>query len=328
MPKLLDEVRNLLRTRHYSYRTEQSYSYWMKRYFLFHQLKHPAEMGAPEIKSFLTDLAVNQTVSASTQNQALAALLFLYKEVLDVDLPWLGDLPRAKPSQRLPVVLTPDEVQAILSRLSGTHKLMAGLLYGSGLRLLECLRLRVKDVDFAYQQIIVRDGKGGKDRLTVLPASLIEPLKNHLVRVKKLHEIDLQAGLGRVHLPDALARKYPQANAQWGWQYVFPARQLSRDPRTGLVGRHHASQTALQHAVKKALQQSGIAKPASCHTFRHCFATHLLESGYDIRTIQELLGHKELSTTMIYTHVMKKGGQGVHSPIDRMKLADPPKHPE
>jgi integron integrase len=320
MSKLLDEVRNILRTRHYSYRTELSYVYWMKRYFLFNQLKHPAEMGAAEVKRFLTHLAVSQTVSASTQNQALAALLFLYKEVLKIDLPWLGDIPRAKPSQRLPVVLTRDEVQAVLTNLRGTQQLIARLLYGSGLRLLECLRLRVKDVDFAFQQLIVRDGKGSKDRVTVLPASLIEPLQRHLVQVKKRHLLDLDGGLGRVRLPDALARKYPEANTQWGWQYVFPSASLSGDPRSGAIGRHHLGESSVQRAVKRAVELSGIAKPVSCHTFRHSFATHLLESGYDIRTIQELLGHKELSTTMIYTHVMKKGGKGVQSPVDKMGI--------
>jgi integron integrase len=239
----------------------------------------------------------------------------LYKEVLQIDLPWLGDIPRAKASQRVPVVLTREEVQAILSNLQGTYRLMAGILYGAGLRLCEVLRLRVKDLDFDYQQLIVREGKGSKDRVTVLPTALIEPLKKHLLKVKRLHEQDLRSGLGRVQMPDALARKYPNANLEWGWQFVFPSASLSRDPRTGTIGRHHASPSGLQQAVKKAVQISGIAKLAGCHTFRHSFATHLLESGYDIRTIQELLGHKELSTTMIYTHVMKKGGQGVQSPV-------------
>ncbi len=320
MSKLLNDVRDLLRTRHYSYRTEQSYVYWIKRYIVFHQLKHPAAMGAGEVKAFLTDLAVEKTVSAATQNQALAALLFLYKEVLKIDLPWLGDIPRAKASQRVPVVLTREEVQAILAKLPGPYQLMAGLLYGAGLRLCEALRLRVKDLDFDYQQIIVREGKGHKDRVTVLPTSLIEPLKKHLLKVKTLHEQDLRSGLGRVLMPDALARKYPQANAQWGWQYVFPSASLSRDARTGTIGRHHASPSGLQQAVKKAVQSCGLNKPAGCHTFRHSFATHLLESGYDIRTIQELLGHNEVSTTMVYTHVMKKGGKGVHSPMDGMGI--------
>jgi integron integrase len=319
MSKLLDDVRQLLRTRHYSYRTEQSYVHWIKRYLVFHQLKHPATMGAQEVKAFLTDLAVAKTVSAATQNQALAALLFLYKEVLNIDLPWLGDIPRAKAAQRLPVVLTREEVQAVLAHLQGTYQLMARLLYGSGLRLCEALRLRVKDLDFDYQQLIVREGKGNKDRVTVLPISLIEPLKTHLLKVKRLHEQDLRSGLGRVSMPDALARKYPNASLEWGWQYVFPSSSLSRDPRSGAIGRHHASPSGLQQAVKKAVQQAGLNKPAGCHTLRHSFATHLLESGYDICTIQELLGHKELATTMIYTHVMKKGGKGVHSPVDKLR---------
>jgi integron integrase len=316
MPKLLEQVRNELRTRHYSYRTEQTYLQWIKQFILFHGKRHPSLLASEDIGSFLTHLAVQRTVAASTQNQALAALLFLYKHVLRIDLPRLENVARAKKPVRLPTVLTRDEVNAVLSQLTPTKWLMAGLLYGSGLRLNECLRLRVKDLDFTYRQITVRDGKGGRDRVTVLPATLVQPLQGHLVRVRSLHTQDLKQGYGAVHLPTALARKYPNAKHEWAWQFVFPAANRSRDPRSGLVLRHHVGDWVLQNAVKEAVRKAGIQKPASCHTFRHSFATHLLESGSDIRTLQELLGHKDVSTTMIYTHVLNRGGKGVQSPLD------------
>jgi integron integrase len=316
MPKLLDQVRELMRVRHYSYRTEETYLYWIRQYILFNGKQHPALLGAPEVSAFLSHLANRRNVSASTQNQALAALLFLYRHVLDVQLPWLDDVDRAKRPSRLPVVLTRKEAAAVLARLSGTNWLMASLLYGSGLRLRECLSLRVKDLDFEYRQISVRDGKGAKDRVTVLALSISDPLKRHLEGVRALHESDLRRGLGKVHLPFALARKYPHAEKQWCWQYLFPAAKLSRDPLSGEVRRHHVHASALQRAVRAAVRAAGIDKPASCHTFRHSFATHLLEGGYDIRSVQELLGHKEVSTTMIYTHVLKRGGRGVLSPLD------------
>ncbi len=315
-PKLLDQVRDALRFKHYSLRTEEAYVRWIKEYIFFHQKRHPAEMGKPEVSQFLSHLAVNRNVTASTQNQALSALLFLYLEVLQQPLDWIDDLERAKKPSRLPVVLTREEVRAVLAHLEGSKWLMASLLYGSGLRLMECLRLRVKDIDFAYSQIIVRDGKGQKDRVTVLPASLKEPLQRHLAKVKALHEQDLKEGFGQVYLPFALERKYPNANREWGWQYVFPAAKRSVDPRSGIVRRHHVAETVLQKAVKAAIRAAGITKPGSCHTFRHSFATHLPEAGYDISTVQELLGHKDVSTTMIYTHVMNKGAQGVRSPVD------------
>lgn len=316
MPKLLEQARDQLRTRHYSYRTEQTYLHWIKQFILFHDKRHPALLGSDDIGNFLTHLAVKRTVSASTQNQALAALLFLYKQVLHIDLPRLENVARAKKPIRLPVVLTRDEVKAVLCQLAATKWLMASLLYGSGLRLTECLRLRVKDVDFAYRQITVRDGKGGKDRVTVLPNTLVAPLQGHLVRVRSLHAQDLLDGFGAVHLPSALARKYPNAAREWAWQFVFPAAKRSRDPRSGLMLRQHVGDWVLQNAVKEAVRKARIQKPASCHTFRHSFATHLLESGSDIRTVQELLGHKDVSTTMIYTHVLNRGGSGVKSPLD------------
>jgi integron integrase len=317
-PRLLDQVREHIRVKHYSIRTEQAYLDWVKRFILFHGTRHPSEMGAAEVEAFLTHLAVSRNVSASTQNQALSAILFLYREVLGVELAWLDGVQRAKKPARLPVVLTTTEVHALLAQLEGTHWLMANLLYGAGLRLMECVRLRVKDVDFGMQQLLVRDGKGSKDRVTMLPAALVEPLKAHLERVRALHEHDLSAGSGDVYLPYALERKYPRAGREWGWQYVFPAKRRSTDPRSGKERRHHANEQALQRAVKQAVRASGMPKPASCHTFRHSFATHLLQSGYDIRTVQELLGHKDVSTTMIYTHVLNRGGKGVVSPLDRM----------
>jgi len=318
-PRLLDRLRAALRARHYSLRTEEAYVAWVRRYVLFHGKRHPDEMGEAEINAFLTDLAVAKKVAASTQNQALSALLFLYRDVLGKSLESLGDVVRARRPERLPVVLSPAEVRAVLSRLDGVPRLVATLLYGSGLRLMEALRLRIKDLDFALNQILVRDGQGQKDRRTMLPASLVDSLRLHLADVKALHDADLKRGLGETWLPEALATKYPAASRQWAWQYVFPAPGLSRDPRTGRTGRHHLHETTVQKAVKEALRKAGIPKAASCHTFRHSFATHLLESGYDIRTIQELLGHRDVGTTMIYTHVLNQaGGRGVRSPLDSL----------
>ena len=316
MSKLLDDVRNVLRVRHYSYQTEKTYIHWIRKYIYFHNITHPKEMGAAEVEAFLTHLAVEKTVAASTQNQALAALLFLYKEVLKVDLPWLDNFKTARKSERVPVVLTKAEVKLILDELKGTNWLIANLLYGSGLRLSEALRLRVKDLDFGYRQIVVRDGKGSKDRFTVLPIKLIEPLQKQLETTKTLHERDLRLGLGRVEMPFALARKYPNAESEWTWQYVFPSKSLSVDPRSGATGRQHVSPASIQKPFKETLRKSRIAKMASPHTLRHSFATHLLQDGYDIRTIQELLGHKELTTTMIYTHVLNQHRLGVRSPAD------------
>jgi integron integrase len=313
--KLLDQVRDALRLKHYSIRTENSYVDWIRRYILFHHKRHPAEMGAAEIEAFLTHLAVEEHVAASTQNQALSALLFLYREVLHQDLGPIDAL-RARKPKRLPTVLTRDEVQRLIAQMSGTHQLMAKLLYGSGLRLMECLRLRVKDVDFTMRTITVRDGKGGQDRVTILPDSLIPPLQEHLQAVKALHDQDLAQGYGAVYLPDALERKYPNANKEWGWQYLFPATRLSVDPRSGAVRRHHLDESGLQKAIRQAARRAGISKPVSPHTLRHSFATHLLQAGYDIRTVQELLGHKDVKTTMIYTHVLQRGGLAVRSPLD------------
>ncbi len=315
-PRLLDQVREVVRMRHYSIRTEQAYVQWIRRFILFHGKRHPRDMGAPELTAFLSDLALQRNVAASTQNQALHAILFLYRDVLKLDLPWLTEVQRAKKPQRLPVVFTREEVKALLAQLQGTMWLMAMLTYGSGLRLLECLRLRVKDVDFHYKQLVVRDAKGQKDRVTMLPISLIEPMRTHLARVRHLHEIDLREGFGCVHLPHALAVKYPTADREWGWQYVFPSSRRSIDPRDRSERRHHASEDALQRAVKQAIRKANIIKPGSVHTLRHSFATHLLESGYDIRTVQELLGHADVKTTMVYTHVLNRGGRGVVSPVD------------
>ena len=315
-PKLLDEVRNAIRRKHFSIRTEQAYTDWIRRFILFHNKRHPREMGEAEVTQFLTHLARNRNVAASTQNQALSALLFLYKEVLKVEIGWLDGVERARRPARLPVVLTKDEAHRLFANLHGTAKLMAGLLYGSGLRLMECVRLRVKDVDFGYLNITVRDGKGAKDRITMLPVNLAEPIQRHLVKVRAQHEQDLADGLGRVYLPTALERKYQNANRQWCWQYVFPSTRISEDPRSGKQQRHHIAETILQRAIKDAVVAAGINKPASCHSLRHSFATHLLENGYDIRTVQELLGHKDVSTTMIYTHVLNKPGIGVKSPMD------------
>ena len=316
MPKLLDQVRLHIRTRHYSIRTEEAYIAWIKDFILFHNKRHPDQMGAPEVSSYLSYLATQRHVASATQNQALAALLFLYKEVLGQPLDWIEGVQRAKRSSRLPVVFTKDEVKRVISHLDGTKWLMASLLYGAGLRLMECVRLRVKDIDFLRNQITIRDGKGGKDRVTMLPRRLKEPLRTHLERIKILHERDMEEGFGHVHLPFALARKFPNAAREWYWQYVFPAPQRSIDPRSGREQRHHISETTLQKAVKQAVRAAGVKKPGSCHTFRHSFATHLIESGYDIRTVQELMGHSDVKTTMIYTHVLNKGGRGVDSPFD------------
>jgi integron integrase len=287
-PRLLDQVREAIRVKHYSMRTEKAYVDWVRRFILFHNKRHPAEMGAHEVERFLSHLAVEGNVAASTQNQALCALVFLYREVLGQELGWLDEMQRAKKPARLPVVLTPAEARAVLVRLDGRYWLMASLLYGAGLRLMECVRLRVKDVDFEYRQITVQDGKGQKDRATMLPHSVIEPLKAHLAKVKAIHEQDLAAGFGKVYLPFALARKYPYAGREWAWQYVFPASHRSLDPRSGKERRHHLDEKALQRAVKKAVREAGLAKPASCHTLRHSFATHLLESGYDLRRRHDL----------------------------------------
>jgi integron integrase len=316
MPKLLDQVRDAVRVRHYSIRTEEAYIRWIREYILFCDKCHPAQLGASEVSAFLSHLAVRRQVAASTQNQALSALLFLYGEVLDQPIEWVDDVERAKKPRRLPVVFTKEEVQSVLAQLTGDKWLMASLLYGSGLRLMECIRLRVKDLDFAQSQITVREGKGDKDRVTMLPPSLVEPLRRQLERAKALHELDLREGCGRVYLPYALSRKYPNAEREWGWQYVFPASKRSVDPRLGREQRHHIAETALQKAVKTAIRAAGINKPGSCHTLRHSFATHLLEAGYDIRTIQELLGHSDVSTTMIYTHVLNRGGKAVRSPLE------------
>ncbi len=314
--RLLDQVRAAIRLRHYSRRTEKAYAGWVRRFILFHGKRHPAGMGKPEVTRFLSHLAVEAKVSASTQNQALSALLFLYGQVLNQELGWLDEIVRAKRPGRLPVVLGRQEVRALLRSLTGVEALMAALLYGAGLRLLECCRLRVKDVDFSRGEILVRDGKGARDRVTLLPAAVATPLAAHLRRVQVQHDQDLRAGLGSVELPLALERKYPRAAFEWGWQWIFPATRHYTDPVSGCRRRHHLHESVLQKAVREAAFRARIAKPASCHALRHSFATHLLENGYDIRTIQELLGHKDVSTTMIYTHVLNRGGRGVRSPLD------------
>jgi len=316
MPKLFDQVRDVMRRKHYSLSTERTYLHWMRQFILFQHKRHPAEMGPQEVTTFLNHLARECHVAASTQNQALAALLFLYKEVLHTTLPWLDEIEYAKRPARLPVVFSPEEARAILAHVQGTAWLMASLLYGAGLRLMECCTLRVKDFDFDYHQIIVRDGKGSKDRRTILPDSLVEPLQNHLARVKVLHDNDLAQGYGNVALPHALARKYPHAVKEWKWQFAFPSAIRSPDRETQTMCRFHTAGSFLQKAVKRAMATAKVTKQGGCHTFRHSFATHLLQAGYDIRSIQELMGHHNLNTTMIYTHVLNTGGRGVRSPLD------------
>lgn len=317
-PKLLDQLRDKLRVKHYSIRTETQYLQWVKRFILYHGKRHPREMGAEEVEAFLTHLATAGQVSASTQNQAVSALLFLYREILGIQLPWLDNVIRAKKPQRLPTVLSKNEVSRVLERMDGNYGLMARLLYGTGMRLMECCRLRVKDIDFDRAEIMIRDGKGAKDRVTMLPDALIQPLREHLARRRRLYEDDLAISKAEVYLPDALARKYPNAANEWGWQYVFCSGSYSVDPRSGHERRHHIDEKLLQRAMKKAVMAAGLTKPATPHTLRHSFATHLLQSGYDIRTVQELLGHSDVSTTMIYTHVLNNGGRGVASPLDAL----------
>ena len=317
-PRLLDQVRAAIRVRHYSIRTEQAYVHWVSAFIRFQGMRHPRDMGSREVTAYLSHLASERNVAASTQRQALSALLFLYKQVLEIDLPWLNDLVRPKKPARLPTVLNPDEVARLLAAVRPEQALMARLLYGTGMRLMECLRLRVKDVDFTRREILVREGKGAKDRVTVLPASLVEPLQQQLRRVRILFDRDRSNGVSGVYLPHALARKYPNAGVAWAWFWVFPADGLSVDPRSGIERRHHVHEKGLQRAMKQATEQAEIAKPVSVHTLRHSFATHLLHAGYDIRTVQELLGHADVSTTMIYTRVLNRGGRGVVSPLDRV----------
>ena len=316
-PRLIVQVRDRIRARHLSYRTEKTYLCWIRRFIFFHKMRHPREMGGPVVEEFLTSLAVDNKVAASTQNQALAALLFLYRDALEVDLPWMSSVIRAKRPQHLPVVLTRAEVQRILARLRGTEWLVASMLYGAGMRVVECLQLRVKDLELARRELVIRDAKGQKDRVTILPDLLIPHLRDHLDRVRVLHEADRGKKRPGVSLPFALRRKYPNAATSWMWQWVFPAQNFCKDPYSGEWVRFHQHPQSIQRAVKSAVHAAGIEKPASCHTFRHCFATHLLEDGYDIRTVQELLGHADLKTTMIYTHVLNRGGRGVKSPLDR-----------
>ena len=316
-PRLLDEVRNTIRLRHYSLRTEKAYLGWIKRYILFHNKTHPKDMGAEQVRSFLTHLAVRENVAASTQSQALNAIVFLYRDVLDIELGDIGDVVRAKRPQKVPVVLSRVEITRLMRELEGRNLLMAGILYGAGLRLMECLRLRIKDIDFDYRQIVVRSGKGNKDRRSMLPESIEPMLREQIRHALFLHRKDLSDGYGEVFLPGALAEKYPNASRDPGWQYLFPAEKISRDPRSGCRRRHHLHERVLQKAVKVAVQRAAIHKQASCHTLRHSFATHLLEDGYDIRTVQELLGHRDVRTTMIYTHVLNRGGHAVKSPLDR-----------
>jgi integron integrase len=320
-PKLLDRVRWNLRAKHYSIRTEEAYVDWIRRFILFHRKRHPDEMGELEITQFLNHLAVEKNVAASTQNQAFSALLFLYQQVLDRKLDFIDNVQRVTRPPKLPVVFTPAEARTVLAQLRGEHQLMAELLYGAGLRLMECVRLRVKDIDFGYGQITVRDGKGLRQRVTTLPRKVRRRLELHLAHVRALHQRDLASGGGRVYLPFALERKYRNADRSWPWQYIFPAAKLSTDPRSGETRRHHALEKNLQNAVKLAVQRAHVSKAASCHTFRHSFATHLLENGQDIRTVQELLGHKDISTTMVYTHVLNKPGLAVRSPLDDQQPA-------
>ena len=315
-PRLLTRVRDKIRLKHYSIRTEQAYTDWIKRFIFFHKKRHPADMGAVEVTQFLTHLAVKGKVAAATQNQAKSALLFLYRDVLEIALPWLDEIEQAKAGKRLPVVLTVGETQRLLDEMEGTTGLIARLLYGTGMRVMEGVRLRVKDIDFERRELMVREGKGNKDRVTMLPQLLIQPLQQHLARVKSLHDKDLAAGFGDVYLPFALSRKYPAAGRVWHWQYVFPSARRSIDPRSDVERRHHVTDQAVQRAVRQAARSANIDKPVTPHTLRHSFATHLLQAGYDIRTVQELLGHKDVQTTMIYTHVLNRGGRGVVSPLD------------
>ncbi len=317
-PRLLDRLRAAIRVRHYSIRTEDAYADWARRFILFSDKRHPMDLGAAEVAAFLSYLAVDRNVAASTQNQAKSALLFLYRVVLGVELPWLDEVIGAKSPRRLPVVLTPAQVRSLLNELNGTMGLVASLLYGTGMRLLEGLRLRVKDVDFERREIVIRDGKGGKDRVTVLPENLVLPLNEFASRRRALHNKDLAEGGGEVWLPDALAVKYPSAAKAWGWQWIFASSVMSTDPRSGVIRRHHLNEASVQKAVAGAARRAGIDKPCSPHVLRHSFATHMLQSGYDIRTVQELLGHRDVSTTMIYTHVMNRGGRGVRSPFDQI----------
>ena len=316
-PTLFAEVRRRMRLKHYSLATERIYVQWIRRFIVANGKRHPRELGGEEVERFLSRLATEGDVAGSTQNQALSALLFLYREVLRIDLPWMENVVRAKRPRRVPVVLALDEVARLLAAMDGRTWLLASLLYGTGMRLMECLRLRVKDVDFARNEIVVRDGKGGKDRRTMLPRTLVEALQREIERARQLHACDLAAGFGETRLPHALARKYPRAAREFGWQYVFPSAQRSRDPLDGNERRHHFDDAILSRALKRARTVAVIAKPLSAHTLRHSFATHLLEAGYDLRTIQELLGHKDVATTQIYTHVLNRGGQGVTSPLDR-----------
>ena len=318
-PRLIDQTRNVLRLHHYSFRTEETYIQWIKRFIFFHNKRHPKETGEKEVSAFLTHLAVDKHVSASTQNQALSAILFLYKRVLEIELEWLDNVVRAKRPKYLPVVLTKTEVRKVLSAMTGMNALMAKLLYGTGMRLMEVLRLRIKDVDFEMSQIIVRSGKGGKDRVTTLPETLAEQLRKQIIKARDLHNNDLDEGFGRVYLPFALDRKCPGAGLEFGWQYLFPAGNRSSDPRSRLVSRHHLNEKNIGRGIRNAARKIGIYKRVTSHTLRHSFATHLLENGYDIRTVQELLGHKDVSTTMIYTHVLNKPGVSVNSPFDNLK---------
>jgi integron integrase len=317
-PKLLDRTRQIIRAKHYSLSTERAYIQWIRRFILFHKKRHPEEMAEPEINAFLTYLAVKKNVSASTQNQALSALLFLYRHVLNREICDLGNVIRAKKPKRLPVVMTREEVKSVIDQLEDDKWLISILMYGAGLRLIECLRLRVQDIDFPANQIIVRDGKGFKDRMTMLPMRAKQPLREHLERIRRIHQNDLSEGFGRVQMPYALERKYPAASTEWAWQFVFPQKHRWVNQRTGEQGRHHVHESIVQKTVRNAVRKAGLDKRATCHTFRHSFATHLLEDDYDIRTVQELLGHKDVKTTMIYTHVLNRGGKGVRSPADAL----------
>jgi integron integrase len=316
-PRLLDQLRDRIRFRHYSRRTELVYTQWVRRFILFHGKRHPRDLGAEHVTGFLSSLATDRKVAASTQNQALAALLFLYREVLGIELPWMGEIARAKGPRRLPVVLTRAEAHALLAHMEGTHALMGRLMYGTGMRLMECLQLRVKDLELVRREVIVRQGKGAKDRITMFPASLVEEMSAHLDGVRAVFDADRARGVAGVELPDAYGVKNPGAGRTWAWHWVFPQDHLSTDPRTGIVRRHHVYDQTFQRSIKRATRRADIVKPVSSHTLRHSFATHLMEAGYDIRTVQELLGHKDVSTTMIYTHVLNRGGRGVVSPLDR-----------